>query len=154
MTLVRKEEHRNELFTLGADVVLNGKAADLEKQILSIIPNRANAALDAAGGSLGTLMFIIAAAFSRIIIYGRLSNDATSFSYGTLIYKDLKVEGFGIDNWLNTKNDNELSGIWKELTMAILNHTLQVSHDAVFELKDFAAAIKHYIETGNKVILK
>jgi NADPH:quinone reductase-like Zn-dependent oxidoreductase len=154
IALVRKEDYKNELLNLGADLVLNSERENLEKPILDLTGNGANAILDAVGGSLGTAMFNVAAPFSKIIIYGRLSNENTSFSYGTVIYKNLKIEGFGIDNWLKNKSEKELNYIWEELTRAVINTTLQLHYDKTFELKDFKEAILYYKQTGNKVILK
>lgn len=154
IALVRKEEYKNELLNLGADFVLNSEATDLEKQIFGITQNGADAILDAVDGFVGTTMFKVTAPFSKIIIYGRLSPDNASFSYGTVIYKNLKIEGFGIDSWLNSKNKNDLSLIWEELTTTVTNNTLQLNYDKAFELKYFKEAILFYKNTGNKIILK
>ena len=154
IALVRKEEHKSDLFNLGADIVLNYEAENVEEQVIGITKNGANAILDSVGGSLGTLMMNVAAPFGKIIIYGRLSPDETSFSYGTVIYKNLKIEGFGIDHWLNSKSKDELNLIWQELTTAITNNTLKLQSDKLFDLKDFKDAITFYKDTGGRVILK
>ena len=99
-------------------------------------------------------MFKVAAPFSKLIIYGRLSSEETSFPYGTVIYKNLKIEGFGIDHWLNSKSKDKLNLIWQELTTAIRNNTLKLQSDKLFDLKDFKDAIIFYKGTGGKVILK
>jgi NADPH:quinone reductase len=153
VAIVRKDEHKQELYNLGADIVLNSQTEDIEKQVYSHTENGVNAILDAVGGSLGTTMFAVAAPFGKIIIYGRLSNDNTSFSYGTVIYKNLKIEGFGIDHWLKSKSNGELDLIWHELTTTVANNTLQINFDKSFELIDFKKAIEFYQSTGSKVIL-
>lgn len=154
IAIVRNEQHKNTLLNIGADVVLNSEADNIEKAVMAVTKNGANTILDAVGGSLGTTMFSVAAPFGRIIIYGRLSNDDTRFSYGTVIYKNLKIEGFGIDRWLRETDKNKVSSIWCELTTAVVNKTLHIDFDKVFPLKDFKDAIVYYSNTKKRTILK
>lgn len=154
LALVRSDKYNTELLQLGADAVLNTEQQDLEKQIQDITGKGPNAIIDAVGGALGTSMFNAAAPFGKIIIYGRLSNDPATFHYGTVIYKNLKIEGFGIDNWMKSKSADELNRIWEGLTTAVLKGSLQLGYDKAFELKDFKEAILFYKNTGGKVILK
>lgn len=122
IALVRKDEYKNELFNLGADNVLNSDIENIEDRVMDITKDGANAILDSVGGILGSIMIKVAAPIGKIIIYGRLSPDETSFAYGTVIYKNLKIEGFGIDHWLSNKSKDELNLIWQELTIAIKKH--------------------------------
>lgn len=154
IALVRKDEYRSDLLNLGADIVLNNETENIEERVIDITKSGANAILDSVGGTLGSIMIKVAAPLGKIIIYGRLSPDETSFSYGTVIYKNLKIEGFGIDHWLNSKSKDELNLIWKELTTAITNNTLKLQSGKLFDLKDFKDAIMFYKSTGEKIVLK
>ena len=154
IALVRKEEHKNDLLNLGADVVLNSLTENIEEQVIDITKDGANAILDSVGGALGSTMIKVAAPFGKVIIYGRISPDETSFAYGTVIYKNLKIEGFGIDHWLNSKSKDELHLIWQELTTSITNSTLKLQSDRIFDLKDFKEAIMFYKNTSRKVVLR
>jgi NADPH:quinone reductase-like Zn-dependent oxidoreductase len=154
VALVRKDEYKNDLLKLGADIVLNSETENMEKRVMDITKSGANAILDSVGGALGSIMIKVAAPLGKIIIYGRLSPDETSFAYGTVIYKNLKIEGFGIDHWLNNKSKDELNSIWQQLTTAITNNTLKLDYDKLFDLKDFKEAIIFYKNTGSKVVLR
>src|SRR5690606_1664717 len=88
IALVRKDEYKNDLRNLGADIVLNIETENIEEQVINITKSGANAILDSVGGALGSIMIKVAAPLGKIIIYGRLSPDETSFTYGTVIYKN------------------------------------------------------------------
>ncbi len=154
IAIVRKDGYEAMLKNLGATEVLNSENDNLEKQIMAITGNGVNAILDAVGGKLGSVLFKAAASKSKIIIYGRLSDENVSFYYGTVVYKNLKIEGFGIDSWIADKKKSELDSIWSDIIYLVNNKLLQVSYDKIYELQNFKEAINYYQKTGNKVILK
>jgi NADPH:quinone reductase-like Zn-dependent oxidoreductase len=153
MALVRKDEYKAALVTLGADVVLNSETENIEQRVTNLTQSGANAILDSVGGALGSTMIKVVAPFGKVIIYGGLSPDETSFAYRTVIYKNLKIEGFGIDHWLKNKSKDELNLIWQELITAVTNNTLKLHYDKLFDLKNYKDAILFYKNTGGKVIL-
>jgi NADPH:quinone reductase-like Zn-dependent oxidoreductase len=154
VALVRNDKYKNDLLKLGADIVLNSETENIEEQVINTTKGGANAILDSVGGALGSIMIKVAAPFGKVIIYGRQSPDETSFAYGTVIYKNLKIEGFGIDHWLKNKSKDKLNLIWQELTTAIINNSLKLHCDKLFDLKDFKEAIIFYKNTGGKVVLR
>ncbi|MDP4265734.1 MAG: zinc-dependent alcohol dehydrogenase family protein [Bacteroidota bacterium] len=154
IAIVRKDEHKNLLFSLGARAVLNSETQNIEEEIKTITGMGANAILDAVGGRLGTILFNVAAPFGKIIIYGRLSNENVSFSYGTVIYKNMKMEGFGIDSWMKSKTEEELGSIWEELTTLASSGALYINYDEIFGLANYKEAITCYKNTGKRIILK
>lgn len=154
IAVVRKDEHKILLSQLGAKSVLNSEIQNIEEEIKAITDNGVNAIMDAVGGHLGTILFNVAAPLGKIVIYGRLTNDNVSFSYGTVIYKNMKLEGFGIDNWIKSKSEEELEVIWKELIALISKGTLHIHYDKVFELADFKEAITYYKNTGKRTLLR
>lgn len=154
IAVIRNDAHREALLALGADAVLNSENQNIEEEVKTITGDGVNAILDAVGGKLGTLLFRIAAPYSKIIIYGRLSADDVSFSYADVIYKNMTIAGFGIDRWLNSKNAETLNAYWNELISMVEAGKLQVNHDEVFALADFKEAISFYKRTGKRVILK
>jgi NADPH:quinone reductase-like Zn-dependent oxidoreductase len=153
IALVRKDKYKADLLALGADAVLNSETENIAERVTGLTQSGADAILDSVGGALGSIVLKSAAPFGKVIIYGRLSPDETSFNYGTVIYKNLKIEGFGIDHWLNHKSKGELNEIWQELITAIINNTLKVNYDKLFDLKNFKKAIAYNINTGRKTIL-
>ncbi|MFT4202547.1 MAG: zinc-dependent alcohol dehydrogenase family protein [Chitinophagaceae bacterium] len=153
IAVIRNAYYKDELFQLGADQVLNSADPDLERQILDIAPIGVNAILDAVGGVLGSIISRVAAPFGKIIVYGRLDSHDTPFSYGTIIYKNLNIAGFGIDSWMVSKNERDLDVIWEQLMSSVVNNNLHLGYEKKFSLIDFKEAILFYKETGLKTIL-
>lgn len=154
VAIVRKDEHKEKLLSLGASLVINSEKQDLVKEINENISEGINASFDAVGGSIGSTLFKLAAVNSKIIIYGRLSNDLVSFTNGDIIYKNLKVEGFGIDAWIKSKNVDEMNLIWQDILSSVINGSLKVHYDKVYLLNDFKQAINEYQIKGSRIILK
>ena len=153
LAICRNDAFRNELLQLGATECLNNEDPFLEQQIMEITKGGANAILDAVGGELGTQLIQVAAPFAKLIIYGALSQGATLFQNKTIVYNNLKIEGFGIRHWLNSKSERERVVIWEAITNAITSNTLKLHFHKTFHLEDYKNAIDHYLNTGEKTIL-
>lgn len=154
VAIVRKDEHKQKLLSLGASLVINSEEQDLVTEINEKIPEGINVCLDAVGGNVGSSLFKAAAVNSKIIIYGRLSNDFVNFNNGDIIYKNLKIEGFGIDAWIKGKTIEEMNLVWQDILTAISNNSLHVHYDIVYTLNDFRRAIVEYKQNGSRIILK
>lgn len=154
VAVVRKDEHKEKLLSLGATFIVNADNQDLIKEVSDKIDNGVNVSIDAVGGEIGSKLFKVAASNSKIIIYGRLSNDLVSFSNGDVIYRNLQLQGFGIDSWINSKSVDEINSIWETILLSITRDTLKVHYDKVYPLYDFKQAIKTYKETNDRTILK
>jgi NADPH:quinone reductase-like Zn-dependent oxidoreductase len=153
LALVRGSQYASELLALGATECLNIENEGIEDRIMEITQGGASAILDAVGGQLGSKLINVTAPFAKIIIYGVLSMDNVSFHNRAIVYKNLKIEGFGIRQWLNSKSASELNEIWKTITTGITKKRLVVRFDSAFELSAFKEAISHYQNTGEKTIL-
>ncbi|HET7118199.1 MAG TPA: zinc-dependent alcohol dehydrogenase family protein [Hanamia sp.] len=154
VAVVRKNEHIKRLQSLGATFVINSEKQDLVKEINENIREGINATLDAVGGVIGSALFKVAALNSKIIVYGGLSNNFVSFTNGDIVYKNLLMEGFGIDAWIKSKSADEINLVWKTIISSITNKTLIVHYDKVYSLTDFKQAIHEYEKTGRRIILK
>ena len=154
IAIVRNDEHRNSLLKLGAKAVINSETQNIEEEINKIVDGAAvNSILDAVGGDLGSRMFNIIGPFGKIIIYGLLNKDNVSFSNGTMVYKNLILEGFGIDHWLNSKGINYVDACWNKILALIISNKLLIDYNKTFKLCDFDEAIRYYEETGKKALL-
>lgn len=154
LALVRRPENRSLMLDVGADTVLVDSSPNLLDEILETTGGGANGILDAVGGRLGSLMLKAAAPLATVVLYGRLSPDRSEFDYGDVIYRNLRVEGFGIDRWQETKTAGELDRIWRGLAGQVASGSVTLTHDMCFELEDFKEAIACYEKSGGKVILK
>jgi NADPH:quinone reductase len=154
VAVVRKDEHKEKLLSLGATFIVNSDKQDLIKEVNQNIDNGIHVSIDAVGGEIGSKLFKVAALNSKIFIYGRLSNDLVNFTNGDVVYRNLQLSGFGIDSWINSKSADEIDSIWETILSSITTGKLKVHYDKVYSLSDFKQAIKTYKETGGRTILK
>jgi NADPH2:quinone reductase len=153
LALVRRPENLSLVQRVGADAALLDSADDLLPRILDVTAGGANAALDAVGGRLGSVMFQALAPSGVLILYGRLSPERTEFAYGDVIYRNLRIEGFGIDQWQASRPAHEMDGIWTALVDLVASGRVVLSHDKCFALEEYKAAIAVHEACGGKVIL-
>lgn len=153
LAICRNESFKNELLELGASEYLNSDHPFLERKILDITQGGGHAVLDAVGGELATKLIQVAAPFAKLIIYGALARENASFQNKTIVYNNLKIEGFGIRHWLNSKSERERGVIWDAITTAVSTNTLKLHFNKTFPLEHYKDAIKHYLNTGEKTIL-
>lgn len=153
IAVVRKDGQKNPLQQLGAHHVINAEKQDLVKEVLAIIPAGVNAILDAVGGEQGSLLYKVLAPFASMIIYGRLSNNLSSYSNGDIIYKNATIKGFGIDAWLQQKTKQELDDAWVYILNNITEGKLIVPYDKQYPLADFRKAFTDYQTNATRIIL-
>jgi NADPH2:quinone reductase len=154
IAIVRNDDQIDKLKALGAKLVINNTKLDLVKEIHDHVKDGVNVSLDAVGGSIGSMLFKVAASFSKIIIYGRISNEPVSFLNGDVVYKNLQLKGFGIDAWIKSKTKEEMNDIWNSIFLSLSNKSLNISYDNLFDLLEFETAIKLHKKNGGRTILK
>lgn len=153
VAVIRNDNDRKKLEKLGADLIVNTEKADLLQFLEQHHIKGIHASLDAVGGSLGSALIQAAAPFSRIIIYGRFSPDAVSFTNADIIYRNLTIAGFGIDAWMASKTKEQLEDIWEEIYRSVMKGSLLVQHDKVFPLKEFKQAIQSYKAGEGRILI-
>ncbi|XP_018028153.1 prostaglandin reductase 1 isoform X1 [Hyalella azteca] len=97
---------------LGADVAANYKTDDVAQVIRDAAPNGVNCYFDNVGGEFSSKVIPLMASMGRVSLCGAIStyNDHTRhigvstmcspLSEGTIIWKQLRVEGFIVTRWL------------------------------------------------------
>lgn len=151
--IVRKDEQKNHLAALGADVVINSEKENIEEILRIVSPNGVNAFVDAVGGKTAGIFYKLLAPKATVVIYGRLSSENVSFHNADLIYKNATVKGFGIDAWMSSKNETELHTIWETIVRLIQQGDVKVHFDKKYELHEVLHAIKDYKDTSSRIIL-
>jgi len=103
--LVRREEQRQELLKLGAEIVLDTSQPDFEAKFRAESARlKATLLLDAIAGPVGKLMAAMPDK-SRAYVYGGLSaQPCGDIDPVGLIFRQQSVEGFWLTPWLMGKN--------------------------------------------------
>ena len=153
IAIVRKPEQAAALYALGAWQVLVWDKNETATQVLQLTGSGVHAILDAVGGEQGSLFYKIMAPFGKLIIYGRLDEGMSYYQNGDIIYRNITIQGFGIDAWLQRKTEKEKDEIWEKLFELIRKNELNITADRSYPLNEFLNAIEDYQQTKAKIIL-
>jgi len=97
IALSRNPEKRKALEALGADVVLDGAAPDLEQQVKKAGGDRSvTLAVETLGGPFVEKCVRISGAHGRIMIVGLLADLKSEVSVALLIHKNLRLQGLSV----------------------------------------------------------
>jgi NADPH:quinone reductase-like Zn-dependent oxidoreductase len=156
INIVRKEEQRLELQSLGAKHVLNSSENSFETELKQLASKLdASLFLDAVGGQQSALLLAAAPPRSTLIVYARLSGETLQADPGDLIRKDKRIMGFQLGNWLNTKGIlfklSFVNQVKKKLSGALFSRVNQE-----FAMNEVEEAIRYYREhmSEGKILLK
>lgn len=153
IAVVRRDDVREKLIRLGTTAVVNIEREHLLNKINELAPEGVKAAIDAVGGATGSTLYKLVVPFGKIIIYGTLSNEPVQYHNADIIYKNLTVQGFGIDAWLRSKSSSDMQKLWNKIIDAVNTGELIIDFDKRYRLEEFNSAIAEYITTSKKIIL-
>lgn len=92
---VRREEQKEMLTSLGASLVINTEKEKLQNVILEKTGEGVAVVFDAVGGILGAKALACLKNNGKMMVFGLLSLENIPLNSGLLIFKNLKIEGFG-----------------------------------------------------------
>lgn len=142
--LVRDLEHQNELLELGGTVVLKDDDEKLQENILKSVKDEVIAGyLDAVGGTLSSKVIKVLSSYSKVIHYGLFSTEEVSYHNSDVIFKNLTIQGFGIDSWISTKSKEEMSKIWQAIIEEIKDEEFVMEVAGKYTLEEYKKAILH-----------
>ena len=155
INIVRNPAHVEELKTLGASYVLNSQDNGFETELTSLASELgATLFLDALSGPHTYQLLQAAPPRSTLVVYARLAGESMQINSGHLIRRDIKIVGFQLGNWLQTKGLffklAFIKGVKKRLGKTLSSHISQT-----FRLEDVEIAISHYTQnmSSGKVLL-
>lgn len=140
--IVRREEQREVLNALGAEVVLNSEREGFD-EALRRESHRLGAtiALDAVAGPMTGRLLKAMPSESKAVVYGLLSNQPCGgIDPCDLIFRDQRIEGFWLTPWLKSK------GIISRMQLA--SNAQKLIADGVFDSKVRARLGFDDIRTG------
>jgi NADPH:quinone reductase-like Zn-dependent oxidoreductase len=136
--LVHHAQHIPALQALGAQALLQDDAA-LAEQLQTITGGKGfNAFLDAVGGPVLTTVIPLMAPYGYISVYGNLSNNApAAFTNSAIIYKNLTLQGFGIDHWLSGQTKEQIQQAYRTVVNSLYDGTLTFRPTVAVPLEKF-----------------
>lgn len=151
INLVRRaDERRAGLEALGADVVIED-----DKQAHKAVAAAAGGAplrlgLDCIGGDSSARLNRVLAEGGRHVVYGAMSKQGTLASAGSLIFKDVVVQGYWVTRWYRQAGREAVAAMWEELAGLMRAGKLKPAVEASYPLADYAAAIARATESGRQ----
>jgi len=155
INIVRNQAQVEELKELGAAHVLNSGGPLFESELRNMVSLLgASLFLDAVSGPSTMQLLDAAPPRSTLVIYARLSGESIPLDPGNLIRRDIKVVGFQLGNWLQSKGIlfkiAFINRVKKQLGSVLSSQISQV-----YALEDVKKAISHDEQNSGdgKVIL-
>ncbi|SNS13984.1 NADPH:quinone reductase [Belliella buryatensis] len=152
---VRRDEQKDMLSNIGADLVINTEKEKLPKVIMEQTDGGVHVVFDAVGGVLGARALSCLRTNGRMMVFGLLSLENIPLNSGLLIFKNLKVEGFWLTTWIESLNQQEREEAFKTIFTLLLTQKVKVDVQATYPLEQFKEALQAYEKGGRngKVIL-
>ena len=155
INIVRNPAHVMELKNMGATYVLNSQDKSFETELFALAAKLgATLFLDALSGPHTYQLLQAAPPRSTLVVYARLAGESMQINSGHLIRRDIKIVGFQLGNWLQTKGIlfklTFIRQVKKQLGKTLSSHIRQT-----FSLEDVEMAISHYTQnmSSGKVLL-
>jgi len=152
---VRREEQKEILLKLGADLVINTEKEKLQKVIMEQTQEGVDVVFDAVGGVLGARALASLKTGGKMMVFGLLSLENIPLNSGLLIFKNLKVEGFWLTTWMAGLSPEATQTAFKTVFTHLLSQKVKVDVEATFPLEQFKEALEAYSKEGRngKIIL-
>lgn len=143
IAIVRDIEDTKILKTLGVDIVLRTDE-NVGELIPSIIDEgRVQTVIDAIGGNQTSDLIKVISPNGYLLLYGLQSQDNVQFHNADLIFKNLTIKGFGIDEWLSHQSNQYLQQMKQDLIADIESSHFIMPVDSVWKIQDFQNAFLH-----------
>lgn len=152
---VRRDEQKELLKKLGADLVINTEKQKLVKEIMEQTQEGVHVVFDAVGGVLGARALASLKPGGKMMVFGLLSLENIPLNSGLLIFKNLKVEGFWLSTWMAGLSAEASQTAFKTVFTYLLSQKVKVDVEATFPLEQFREALAAYEKEGRngKIIL-
>jgi NADPH:quinone reductase-like Zn-dependent oxidoreductase len=156
VAVVRREDHRDELLSLGAAAVVNSGRDDLAATVAAMTDGRgAAAALDAIGGAEGAALAGLVAPGGTLASYGLLSGSLLSPDLPAATERGVRVLSFWLKRWVDRCTPEEWQTAFAALMARVASGALVLTAAPPIPFADVAAAMRLAEQPGRrgKVVL-
>jgi NADPH:quinone reductase-like Zn-dependent oxidoreductase len=152
---VRHDSQKEVLENLGADLVVNTVSDKLQQKIPDNTDGGVHVVFDAVGGILGAKALSCLRQYGKMMVFGALALENMPINSGSLIFKNLTVEGFWLSSWITGISEVERTEAFHAVFGFLLNENSHVDVAGRFRLEDFNAALEAYAKPGRngKILL-
>jgi NADPH:quinone reductase-like Zn-dependent oxidoreductase len=149
INIVRKDDQVETLKQKGEVYVLNSTSDHFKENLTSLCDEiKPKIAFDAIGGESTAQLFNCLPKNAQVVVYGGLSgNDISGICTMEIIFKNKKLLGFNLNDWIPGKSSGEMLSITNELQDMFISGELHTEIQAKFNLDDAVKGIRTYIKS-------
>eukprot|EP00850_Spirogloea_muscicola_P001054 SM000004S14924 [mRNA] locus=s4:236798:238504:- [translate_table: standard] len=147
INLVRREEQKEQLHSIGADAVINFETEDVVARVKEITQGRlAYTAVDAVGGELTKRVAASVRKEGTVFIYGDLAGPSFCVDIADVLQRGVRILGWNLDTRVTREEDKRK--IAREMFRLLEERVVVPFAGEKFDLADFRTAIRKSQETG------
>ena len=150
VSVVRREEAAERVRELGGDVVLVD-GDDLGERIGKALDgSRLRLVLDGAGGSTFDALLGALENGGTAVLYSSMSGTRPVLPFPDFLFRDLKVAGMFLVNWVRDAPRAEVEQVYAELSKLVEEGVINASVEATYPIERFREAIAHAQRAGRR----
>ena len=142
INLVRRADVlRDELISIGADIVVSEDEDDVVKKVLEMTGGvRPVLASNAVGGESSLRLMDMLAPGGTMVTFGAMSKKSIKVPNGFLIFKGICLKGLWVTQWMKTASRSEVEAAYEKLLNWMATGELVQAVDSVYPLEMIRAA--------------
>lgn len=143
INLVRRDNVIDELFDIGADIVINSDDINvIKKQLHSKVDGPISLGIDAVAGDATNLLASLVNESGLVINYGLLSGKPCTIDPLNIVFRSIVIEGFWLAKEMRSMDYMAISTMYNNLIPFITNKQIYVNVDKTFPLSKISEALK------------
>ena len=143
INLVRRDNVIDELFDIGADIVINSDDINvIKKQLHSKVDGPISLGIDAVAGDATNLLASLVNESGLVINYGLLSGKPCAIDPLNIVFRSIVIEGFWLAKEMRSMDYMAISIMYSNLIPFITNKQIYVNVDKTFPLSKISEALK------------
>ncbi len=143
INVVRRKNLETELQILGADVVVT-EDEDYYKSINEITQNKPiKLAINSVGGSSVSKLIRSLSKDGMLVTIGAMDFEPIRFPTRELIFNNISLKGFWLDQWLKTNDKNRIDDLLKTIFNFISKNQIIFPIEKKYRLCDYLTAFEH-----------
>ena len=154
---VRHAEQIQPLLDLGAEAVVNTQEDSLADRVKSLTEGKGvQACFESVGGDIGTQAIASLGKNATMLIYGLMSGEDASISYGPAIFRTPVIKGFWLSRWMKESSVVDKAKAAKQVYSMMKQGDVTLDIEKTFPLAQAAEAVTYSTQSGRtgKVVIQ
>jgi len=152
---VRHDSQKEVLENLGANLIINTESEKLQHVVPEKTEGGVHVVFDAVGGMLGAKALACLRPKGKMMVFGALALENMPINSGSLIFKNLTIEGFWLSSWVEEISEAERTKAFQAVFGFLLKDSSKIDIAGRFGLDEFQIALEAYTKPGRngKILL-